>query len=140
VVLIREGAVDPVTLIATALAAGAGTGLTDTASAAVRDAYQGLKVLVKKRFAGRRDGELILARHEEAPEAWQPPLMAELAAAGAGGDAELVAAAQALMSLIDAAGSRAGKYSVQLRGARGVQVGDGNIQHNVFHAPPGRPE
>jgi hypothetical protein len=45
--------VDPVTLIVTALAAGAGTGLTDAASAAVRDAYQGLKVLVKKRVAGR---------------------------------------------------------------------------------------
>jgi hypothetical protein len=70
--------------------------------------------------------------------------MAELAAAGAGGDAELVAAAQALMSLIDAAGSRAGKYSVHLRGARGVQVGDGNVQHNQYvqayiqdlHLPP----
>ena len=45
---------DPVTLILTALAAGAALGVKDTASAAVKDAYEGLKALVKKRFAGRR--------------------------------------------------------------------------------------
>ena len=44
---------DPVTLIVTALAAGAVFGLKDTASAAVKDAYAGLKALVKRRFVGR---------------------------------------------------------------------------------------
>jgi len=31
------------------------------------------------------------------------------------------------------------KYRVDLRGARGVQVGDGNEQMNVFRMPPARP-
>lgn len=39
---------DPVSLVVTALAAGAAIGLKDTASAAVTDAYENLKVLVKR--------------------------------------------------------------------------------------------
>ena len=109
---------DPVTLIVTALAAGAASALQDGASAAVKDAYARLKALVKKRFAGRPKGELVLAEHEAAPQTWQAPLAAELSAAGAEGDADLVAAAQALMSLVDEAGSRSGKYVVTVRDSR----------------------
>lgn len=127
---------DPVTLIVTALAAGAGVGMKDTASAAVQDAYAGLKALVRRRFAGRPDGELVLARHEEAPQAWEGPLAAGLNAANADRDGELVAAAQALMHLVDGEGFRAGKYNVDVRGAQGVQVGDHNVQRNLFGAPP----
>jgi hypothetical protein len=129
--------VDPVTLIVTALAAGAGLGLKDTASAAVQDAYRSLKTLVTRRLAGQRDGGLVLARHAEAPQAWEGPLAAELTAAGADDDADLVAAAQALMTLVDEIGSRDGKYRIQVQGSHGVQVGDHNTQHNVFGAPPG---
>ena len=121
---------DPVTLIVTALAAGAGAGVTDTASSAVKDAYEGLKAIVKSRFAGRSDAELILAGHEAAPEVWERPLAAELAATGI--DAELVAAAQAFMGLMDATGTQAGKHVVDNRSSQGVQVGDHNVQHNTF--------
>jgi hypothetical protein len=55
---------------------------------------------------------------EEAPQTWEAPLAAELRGAGADRDAELVAAAQALMALVDAAGSRAGKYNVQVAAGR----------------------
>lgn len=129
---------DPITLIVTALATGAALGITDTASSAVKDAYAGLKALVRKRLGGRPDAELVLARHEEAPETWRAPLMAELDQAGADYDSGLVAAAEALMRLVDEAGARAGKYTVDVRGAQGVQIGDRNTQHNVFGAPPGR--
>ena len=128
---------DPITLIVTALAAGAALGVKDTASSAVKDAYAGLKALVRKRLAGRPDAEVMLARHERAPQTWQAPLLAELGEAGADRDRDLVAAAQALMNLVDAAGARAGKYTVDVRGAQGVQIGDHNRQDNVFHAPPG---
>lgn len=128
---------DPITLIVTALAAGAALGVTDTASSAVMDAYAGLKALVGKRFAGRPDAELVLTKYEKAPETWQAPLMAELAEAEAARDRDLVAAAETLMSLVDRAGARAGKYTVDARGAQGVQIGDHNRQDNVFNAPPG---
>jgi hypothetical protein len=131
---------DPVTLIVTALVAGAGAGLKDTASASIKDAYQGLKALVRKRFADRPAAEVALAEHETAPDIWQAPLTAELTSAGAGTDETLIAAAQALMTLIDAAGTQSGKYTVDISGSQGVQLGDGNTQHNVFHSPPTSPE
>ena len=45
--------------------------------------------------------------------------------------------AQALMSLVDQAGARRGKYTVDVRGAYGVQIGDLGRQDNVFNAPRG---
>jgi hypothetical protein len=126
---------DPITLIVSALAAGAALGAQDTVSAMVKDAYAGLKSLVKKRLGGRPGAELVLAKHEQAPETWQVSLMAELAEAGADGDRYLIAAAQALLDLVGGAEGRRGKYTVNVRGAQGAQIGDHNRQDNVFNAP-----
>ncbi len=127
---------DPITLIVTALAAGATAGGLDTGTdatkAAVQTAYAKLRGLAKKRIAGQPDGELALERHEASPQKWESLLTAELTEAGAAGDADLVAAAKALMELFDGAGARAGKYNVTIKNSRGVQVGDGNIQVNRF--------
>ncbi len=128
---------DPVTLIVTALAAGAASALQDGTSAAVKDAYVRLKALVTRRFAGRAKAELVLAEHQAAPQTWEKPLAEELSAVGAESDADLVAAAQALMSLVDEAGSRAGKYVVTVRDSQGVQVGDHGTQTNIFRPGPG---
>ena len=128
---------DPITLIVTALAAGAALGVKDTASATVTDAYAGLKTLVRRRLGGAPHAELVLAEHERAPETWQAPLMTELADAGADRDRDLVAAAQALLDLLGEGGARAAKYAVDVRDAQGVQVGDRNRQHNVFNAQGG---
>ena len=127
---------DPVKLIVTALAAGAASALQDGASDAVKNAYARLKALVAKRFADRPKGELVLAEHEAAPQTWEKPLAAELSASGAEGDADLVGAAQALMSLVDEAGSRSGKYLVAVHGSQGVQIGDHNTQTNAFGPRP----
>ena len=124
---------DPVTLVQVALAAGAGAGIKDTTSLAIKDAYEGLKARVKGRFAGRSDAELVLANHEAAPDEWQQPLSDHLAAVGV--DAEMVEAAQLLIGLIDAAGTQAGKYAMDVQGSQGVQIGDHNKQHNTFSAP-----
>lgn len=123
---------DPVTLIMTALAAGAASALQDGAAQAVKDAYARLRGLVRERFAGCPKGELVLAEHEAAPQTWEAPLAAELSAAGAAGDASLLAAAQALLSLVDEAGARSGKYVVTVQDSQGVQVGDRNTQTNTF--------
>lgn len=129
---------DSVELVTTALTAGVAAGSRDVATSAVRDAYAGLRSLVQRCLAGRHAGEVALAEHERDPAAWQAPLQAQLRDADAGNDADLAGAAQALMALLDAAGTRAGKYVVSTHGAQGVQVGDHNIQHNTFGAPPGR--
>jgi hypothetical protein len=127
---------DPITLIITALAAGASAGvidgLKDNAKDAARAAYAKLRGLASKRVAARPDGNLALDRHETAPRTWEPVLASELTAAGAADDADLVVAARALMDLLDQAGARAGKYNVTITGGQGVQVGDGNVQFNRF--------
>jgi hypothetical protein len=127
---------DPVSLIVAALAAGAVAGAQNTATEAVKDAYSGLKAAVRRLFARRISGETALERHEAQPEAWQGALKAELVEVDAGSDRAAVVAAQQLMTLLDAAGSQAGKYQVDVRGALGVQVGDHNTQTNTFAALP----
>jgi hypothetical protein len=127
---------DPVTLIVGALAAGAAAGLTDTATNAVKDTYSQLRALVARLFRGRPDGETALRRHAEAPQVWQAPLAGELQAAGAGTDEAIIAAAQRLMAVVDEAGSQAGKYRLDLRGAQVGQVGDHNTQTVTFTSPP----
>jgi hypothetical protein len=131
--------VDPVSLIVAALAAGAVAGAQNTATEAVRDAYTGLKDLVRRRLSGRKSGEAALARHEQNPDDAGGVLGAELVAVRAGDDAAILEGARRLMALLDPTGFRAGKfgtYEVDLRGAQGVQVGDGNSQINTFPAPP----
>lgn len=129
---------DPISLIMGALAAGAASGLADTATGAVKDAYAGLRDLVWRRVAGRRVAQTALEEHETAPQVWQAPLSAELVAVGADTDVQIITAAQRVMALVDEAGSASGKYLVDLSGAQGVQVGDHNIQTNTFTIPPGR--
>ena len=127
---------EPVTLIVNALGAGAALGVKDTMSSAVTDAYAALKAAVSKRFASRPGAEVVLSRHEQNTEIWQAPLAEELQKAGADQDPGLVSAAQALLGLIDEAGSRAGKYVIDARGSQGMQFGDHNTQHIVFRSPP----
>lgn len=126
---------DAVGLVVNALSAGVGAGVKDTASAAVRDAYAALRDLARRRLAGSRAGEVALAEHESDPVTWEVPLRKQLAAAGADSDADLLAAATALMQLLDGPGMRAGKYVIDIRGSQGVQIGDGGIQVNTFGVP-----
>jgi hypothetical protein len=127
---------DPITLIVTALIAGATTGALDSvkdgAKAGFKAAAEKLRGLVKRRVAGNPGAEAALAELEADPQTWKAPLAAKLTQLGAADDTDLVAAAQALMELVDQAGARAGKYNVTITGSKGVQVGDGNIQVNRF--------
>ncbi|MER6832047.1 hypothetical protein ABT352_39095 [Streptosporangium sp. NPDC000563] len=109
---------DPVTLIVTALTAGAAAGVGDAATTAVKDAYQGLKERLFARFSGKNTAEIVLAAHESDPQTWAAPLAKELLASGADTDSDVLEVAQRLLALVDREGSGAGKYTVDLRGAR----------------------
>lgn len=127
---------EAVTLILTALATGASAGaieaLKDNAKEKAKAAYARLHGLVKKRVSGRPHGELALAEYDSAPQKWEGLLTAELTEAGAAQDNDLVAAAKALMEIIDQAGAKSGKYNVTIKDSKGVQVGDGSFQINNF--------
>lgn len=124
---------DPVSLIVGALAAG----VSATGKNAVQDAYEALKRLVAARLAGRRPAEVALAEHEVDPGTWHQPLTKAVAESGAAADEAIVAAAQRVMALVDVPGTAAGRYTVDLRSAQGVQLGESNQQVNLFGLGPG---
>jgi hypothetical protein len=92
---------DPLTLIVTALAAGVTAAVKQTSGEAVKDAYQALKGLIRRRMSGNSAAEVALEKHEEKPEVWEAPLKDALSEAGADQDEEIVEAARKLMTLID---------------------------------------
>lgn len=124
---------DPAALVVQALVTGASAGLGDTATAAVSDGYSALKHALARRLSGRHTALAHLQAIEGgAPGASTDALVHELVVAGIVDD-RLLAEAKHLLALADPEGSRTGKYEIDLREARGVQVGDGNTQNNTFH-------
>jgi hypothetical protein len=127
---------EPIALIVTALAAGASSaaieGLTDTAKENVKAAFAKLYELVRHRFEKNVSAEVILSEHQNDPATYEAALAKKLAEAGAASDSELVAAATALIVLLDHAGAGSGKYNVTIMNSKGIQVGDGNTQLNKF--------
>jgi hypothetical protein len=134
---VSGASVDPVSVVVGALIAGASGGVSASASAAVQGAYDALVGRLRALFGrGERAGEVVAGEvvddvvggTQADPAAAESRLRAELVAAGAEGDADLLAAAQRLWALLDPSAFAAGKYRVDLRGAQGVQVGDHNTQ------------
>lgn len=127
---------EEVSLILTALAAGATGGALDALKDDVKDKaktlYEKLHDLVRRRLRGNASAEVILSEHQADPQTYAAPLAKKLTEAGAAGDAGLVATARALVELVDQAGARSGRYNVTIKDSRGIQVGDGNIQVNKF--------
>jgi hypothetical protein len=97
----REWIMSAAEVIMAALAAGAAAGVKDTASVAVRDAYSGLKDLLKRGLGGRKDALQALEADETKPDVWQARLGDALAASGTADDEEVLAAARRLLALAD---------------------------------------
>jgi len=93
---------DPVTLIVTALTAGAAAGSQSVVTDAIKDAYAGLKALLKHKFAGKASAEVALAEYETDPETWQAPLKKVLIQEHLDQDTEILQAAQALLNQLQA--------------------------------------
>ena len=119
---------DPVTIIAGALIAGATAGATDVASQAVKDAYAALKKLVVGRFGAQTGVEEAIASLEEKPnrKGRQEEVKDEVAESGAADDEEVLAQAQALLELLKQQGALSGaQYSAILTGSGAVAQGPG---------------
>ncbi len=128
---------DPVTVVVTALVAGGAAGVSNTASTVVQDAYQALCGAVRRRLAGGRsergsDTEVLDAYLQD-PVGQHGRLVDALTMAGAGRDLDLIEAARQVFALTHPGSKHAsGKYTVDLREAQGVVVGDGGTQTNTF--------
>jgi hypothetical protein len=116
---------DPITLIVTALVAGAAAGLQDTAGGAISDAYTALKGLITRRFGAKPEVTVAMEQAEQSPQVWTEPLKDVLARAGADQEPEIVRAAQELMALVEPGATGAGKYNVSINGnVQGMATGD----------------
>ena len=115
---------DPVSVVLAALAAGAAAAAKNAASQAVKDAYAGLKALVKKRFEKKPQAEMALTEYEKDPDTWEKPLQKSLVETGADQDEAIVRQAQQVLKLVNPQQASQGKYNVQIGEGKGVVIGD----------------
>jgi len=73
-----------------------------------------------------------VGRFRERGDVWEARLVRALRQSNADQDSEALALAGRLVSLVDPAGVAEGRYVVDARDAKGVQVGDRNVQVNRF--------
>ena len=120
---------DPITLILTALGAGAQSVVSDV----IKDTYTGLKTLIQRKFAGKASAEVALTEHETDPQTWQAPLKKALIQEHLDQDTEILQAAQALLDQLQA--QQGGKgYKQSIVGNYNAQVqGSGSASVNVSH-------
>lgn len=115
---------DPVTLIVSALSAGAVAALQDTASTAIKDAYQGLVTLIKKKLKKDPKAIAVLNGHLEDPETWQKPLEKSIRETGVDADEKILLMAQKILELVRSQ-PPSPKYDVSIRGdVQGYVQGD----------------
>ena len=114
-----------VALILTALTTGAAASVKETASAAVKDTYSGLKNLLQRRFEGKPKAQTALEDHEKDPETYEKPLAKALADAYIDQDQEILEVAKHLMALVQPQQVGMGKYNIQITGnVQGYAQGD----------------
>ncbi|MFI6332866.1 hypothetical protein ACIBBG_31740 [Micromonospora chersina] len=124
-----------VELIVAALAAGASAGVTNTATAAVQDAYAGLKKALRGWFGGSEGAWQMLQADETQPDVWRARLGDQLIASGASENAEILAAARRLLAAADPPTAKA--FNINVETNHGA-VGD--FQAPVtFHQGPAVP-
>lgn len=119
---------DPLTIIVSAVAAGAAASVKDVVAQAVMDGYASLKALIVRKFGQKADVGNALEGVEKRPdsEARQAVLKEELETAGAGQDAEVIRQAGALLELLKQQGVAAGvSYQAELHGSGFIAQGEG---------------
>jgi Effector-associated domain 7 len=117
---------DPLSMIVTALVAGASAALKDTAVQAIKDAYSGLKGLISRKFASEvfLGAALTLAEKKPDDKSRQELLQDELKSAKADEDSEVLKQAQALLELIKQnEPALAAQYTATLTGSGAIAQG-----------------
>ena len=127
---------DPITLIVSAVVAGAALAAKDVAVQAVKDGYAGLKKLIVGKFGGGAQAAVEqleqqakapkTPENEQVKQAWESALKATLTAAHAESDQELVKQAQSFMDLLKqhGLGDRT-TYSATVTGSGAIAQGPG---------------
>jgi hypothetical protein len=120
-----------ITLITTALAAGAATGLKDTTSTGIKDAYTGLKALILRQAKSKEKLETTLQDYEQDPDTYEKPLQKILAVEELDKSSQIIEAAQKVLQATPE------QFSFQNYGtAQGTIQGNYGTLHQTFGNPP----
>jgi hypothetical protein len=121
---------EPISLILAALVAGT----AETASSLVKDTYEGLKTLIKRKFADNSAAKLVLEEHEKDPETYEIPLKKKLIEADIDQDEQIIKKAQELLTTLKPEEAKLGKFNINIAGdVKGI-VGDisgGTINQSI---------
>jgi len=111
---------DPLSIIVTALATGAAAGLKPKAEQAVKDAYEGIKTLIQRKY-GTVDLEMLEV--DPASKSRQDVVREGLEKDLAGGDAEILGPAKTLLDVIQKQAPEAAEaMGVDLEEIRGASL------------------
>ena len=128
----RMGNHGPDKMIEAALVAGAAASSQGNGKPAVKDAYSWPEKLVSRLFAAKPRAQQALADHEQDPEIYEKPLKKWLGEADAEQDADLLATAKHLLTLVQPQQAGMGKFTLQNNApVQGQIIGDHttNTQH-----------
>lgn len=127
---------DPISLIEAALVAGAAASAQETANQAVKDAYIGLKNLLKRLTADKPKFQVILDEHQAYQETDKKPIKEILIEMHADHDVDLLVAAQRVMLLVQPQQVDIGKFTIQNIGTvQGQNIGDDQQITQYFGNP-----
>lgn len=116
---------DPITLILTALAAGATASIKDTSGQAIKDSYNGLKALIQRKFRDQPKAQTVFVDYQDDPETYEKPLKKALMEAQVDQEKDIIEAAQKVMTLVQPQQAAMSKYNVQITGnVQGYAQGD----------------
>lgn len=132
---------EPISMVVGALVAGASSALKDTASQAVKDSYQGLKVLVIRQWnsmhqdnekAKETEAKKFFDSLEDNPEQFKAPLEEKLSQIMPEPNITLIEQARQLYKLLGETRDDPRTFGATISNSQGVQVGDQNYQSNTF--------
>ena len=123
---------EPISLIIAALVAGATAATKDTAGKAVKDAYEGLKSLIKKKFAdkGKKDEGYLVDKQDKEPnsETVKALLKEEIIKAGIDQDEEVLKKAEAFKKLLESSSQSQDISDIQQTFNNQIQAETMNMQ------------
>lgn len=126
---------EPISLILAALVAGATAATKDTAGVAVKDAYEGLKALIKKKFEKDALAQAMVEAKPEDIKQAEALLRNKITEAGIDQDVEILKAAAEILKKEDPQGEKEGNYRINnaQRDIKGIveDVSGGQINQTI---------
>jgi len=124
---------DPISAILAALTAGAAAAASETAGNAIKDAYEGFKLLLKKKLFGKEMATAAVDAHQKDPKSAEAVLRPALQDVHVTADASLMEAARVLLAKADPEGKIAARYQLNVTGdVYGLSQGNHNTLNLHF--------